>query len=316
VTRARWPSGVGMRTDAAVEDGSVVGHSYDSLVAKVMAHRPDRDAAIGSLALALRSLELDGLETNRELLAAVLDDDDFRGGRLDVHWLERRADLRDARLGDEVRRRHAAAAGCALLERRAAHSVVPLGLGAAGWRNVGSALHADRLGDAWGTIEVRAGSPGGSVLVRATRVATDDIADGPAEGWHPVGTAWRVFADGVVDLIGVDGMRRRHRVRIGPHRVEVNGPEGQSSFSLHREDDPDDAGGVAGECRAPLPGSVTRVLVSAGDSVAQGDALVVLEAMKMEHTLRADGAGTVAQVVCAPGQQVDVNDLLVALEAP
>ena len=327
VTRARWPSGVGMRTDAAVEDGSVVGHSYDSLVAKLMVHRPDRDAAIGSLALALRSLELDGLETNRELLAAVLDDDDFRAGRFDVHWLDGRTDLRDARLDDEVRRRHAAAAGCALLGGRAAHSLVPLGLGAAGWRNVGSALHADRLGDAWGTIEVRAGSPGGSVLVRATPAAdadegagvggtTDETTDGPAEGWHPVGKAWRVSADGVVDLIGADGLRRRHRVRIGPHRVEVNGPEGQSSYSLHSEDDPDDAGGVAGECRAPLPGSVTRVLVSAGDNVAQGDPLVVLEAMKMEHTLRADGAGTVTQVVCAPGQQVDVNDLLVALEAP
>jgi biotin carboxyl carrier protein len=51
-----------------------------------------------------------------------------------------------------------------------------------------------------------------------------------------------------------------------------------------------------------------------GDTVAECDGLVVLEAMKMEHTLRANGAGTVAQVRCAPGQQVDVNDLLVAVE--
>ncbi len=51
-----------------------------------------------------------------------------------------------------------------------------------------------------------------------------------------------------------------------------------------------------------------------GDVVAEGDRLVVLEAMKMEHTLRADGAGTVSRLECAPGQQVDVGDLLVALE--
>ena len=54
--------------------------------------------------------------------------------------------------------------------------------------------------------------------------------------------------------------------------------------------------------------------MAVGDTVADGDGLVVLEAMKMEHTLRADGTGTVAQVHCAPGQQVDVNDLLVSVE--
>ena len=94
----------------------------------------------------------------------------------------------------------------------------------------------------------------------------------------------------------------------------VNGPEGQSTFVLQTADDADERDGVAGECRAPLPGAVTKVLVSLGDSVAEGDGLVVLEAMKMEHTLRADGAGTVSRIDCAPGQQVDVGDMLVALE--
>ena len=65
---------------------------------------------------------------------------------------------------------------------------------------------------------------------------------------------------------------------------------------------------------APLPGAVTKVLVSLEEVVAEGDGLVVLEAMKMEHTLRADGAGTVGRIDCAPGQQVDVDDLLVVLE--
>jgi 3-methylcrotonyl-CoA carboxylase alpha subunit len=83
---------------------------------------------------------------------------------------------------------------------------------------------------------------------------------------------------------------------------------------LRSEDDADERGGVAGECRAPLPGAVTKVLVGEGDAVEEGDGLVVLEAMKMEHTLRANGAGTVGQVHCAPGQQVDVHDLLVTVE--
>ena len=78
--------------------------------------------------------------------------------------------------------------------------------------------------------------------------------------------------------------------------------------------DPDEQGGTAGECRAPLPGTIARVLVTMGDLVNDGDPLVVLEAMKMEHTLRATGTGTVGDVRCAPGDQVDVGDVLVVLE--
>jgi biotin carboxyl carrier protein len=135
--------------------------------------------------------------------------------------------------------------------------------------------------------------------------------------WRDVGTADRpncVSSAWVVDLSAEDGLRRRYRVRISAHRADVNGPEGQSSFVLRAEDDADERGGVAGECRAPLPGAIGKVLVAVGDTVAEGDGLVVLEAMKMEHTLRANGAGTVTAVRCVAGQQVDVNDLLVTVE--
>ncbi len=298
VTHVRWPEGPGLRTDRAVESGSVVSPAYDSLVAKLVAHGEDRDAATAKLSLALRSLELDGLETNRELLAAVLDDDAFRRGEADIHYLEHRPDLRDAVLPDAVRRRHGAAVAFCLTAERAAHSLVPLP--AAGWRNVGRALHADELTDAAGSLEVRATAPGEPAHV---------LADGE---WQVVGTA--TTQGGVVDLVAEDGLRRRYRVRHRGHAADVSGPEGQSTFALRTEDDPDERGGIAGECRAPLPGAITKVLVAVGDSVDEGDGLVVLEAMKMEHTLRANGAGLVAQIQCAPGQQVDLNDLLVAVE--
>ena len=140
--------GPGLRTDRAIESGSVVSPAYDSLVAKLMAHGRDRAAAVTRLARALRCLELDGLETNRELLGAVLDDAVFRDGEADVHYLDRRPDLRDAALPDEARHRHAAAAAFCLTGERAARSLVPVP--AAGWRNVGRPLHADELTDAAG----------------------------------------------------------------------------------------------------------------------------------------------------------------------
>jgi propionyl-CoA carboxylase alpha chain len=305
VTHVRWAEGPGLRTDRGVESGSTVGATYDSLIAKLMAHGRDREMAVDRLSRAVRSTELDGLETNRDLLAAVLDDEAYRRGEIDVHYLERRPDLRDAGLPDVARHCHAAAAAVALMARRGARSLVPVP--AAGWRNVGTALHADELRDGSGTILVRAASPGAPVTVRV------------GERWQEVGTgstaAGLYGAEAAVDLVSAaDGLRRRHRVRLAAHGVCVNGPEGQSTFALRLPDDEDERGGLAGECRAPLPGAVTKVLVSVGDVVAEDDALVVLEAMKMEHTLRADGAGSVSVVACTPGQQVDVGDLLVSLE--
>jgi acetyl/propionyl-CoA carboxylase alpha subunit len=293
----RWPTGAGLRIDAAIESGSTVSPAYDSLVAKLMAHAGTRQGAIAGLARALRALELDGLETNRDLLGATLADGVFVAGDASIDYLDERPDLRAARLPDEARRRQAVAVGFALLRERSARSLVPVH--AAAWRNVGTALHTDLLSDGAGTLAVRVVSPeqAGSVVVDGEVVE--------------VGTA--LTTDDAVDLTSA-GLRRRYLVRLTPHWAFVNGPEGQSSFALQTEDDTDDRSEVAGECRAPLPGVITKVLVATGDIVSEGDGLVVLEAMKMEHTLRTGGAGTVGQVLCAPGQQVDVGDVLMVVE--
>jgi len=292
----RWPSGPGLRTDAAIESGGLVSASYDSLVAKVMAHADSRATAVGKLALALRTMELDALETNRLMLAAVVDDPDFVHGAIGVDYLDARSDLRQAALSEEVRYRHAAAASFALLHQRSAESLVPVP--AAGWRNVGVALHADELTDSIGSLEVRVPSLQSAACVKR---------DGD---WVEVGRA--TVSDEGVDLTS-GGLRRRYHVRLSAHGVEVNGPEGQSSFLRRADDDPDEMGGTAGECRAPLPGAIAKVLVAPGDTVNDGDGLVVLEAMKMEHTLSAGGAGTVSEVHCVVGQQVDVGDILVSV---
>ncbi len=298
VTHVRWPEGPGLRTDRGIESGSVVSPAYDSLVAKIMAHGEDRVAAIARLSRALRALELDGLETNRQLLGAVLEDDAFRRGDADVHYLDSRPDLRDTLLPDAVRRRHAAAAAFCLTDERAGRSLVPLPRpGLAQRRPATARRSADR--------RHRDGRGARPVPGEPARI----LVDGE---WRVVGTARP--DGGVVDLLAEDGLRRRYRVRLSAHEADVSGPEGQSTFARRGEDDADERGGVAGECRAPLPGAVTKVLVAVGDTVAEGDGLVVLEAMKMEHTLRANGAGTVTKITGAPGQQVDVDDLLVTVE--
>jgi len=142
--------------------------------------------------------------------------------------------------------------------------------------------------------------PEPAVPVQSARVRADTTAgDGVGRGR--------------VDL-EVGGIMISHRVRWHRPEIAVSSAEGQSSFVLLAADLSEAGGSGAGECRAPLPGSVTRVLVAVGDGVEEGAELIVMEAMKMEHTLRASGSGTVAEVRTAPGQQVDVGDLLVVIE--
>ncbi len=306
-THVRWPHGAGLRTDAGIESGSTVSSSYDSLVAKLMAHADARPTAIGRLSRALCALEVDGLETNRDLLGAILADPVFLEGKAGIDFLDQRDDLRLAARSDAVRHRHAAAAASAFLQQRSSESLVPLP--AAGWRNVGAPRHVDVFADLQGPLAVRSGGP------------HDPVAVLVGEEWNEVGTATSAAGDTeygdteyTVDLTA-GGTRRRYRVRMTAQRAEVNGPEGQSSFTHRTDDDTDERGGTAGECRAPLPGAVTKVLVAVGDEVGEGAGLVVLEAMKMEHTLRSGGSGTVGRILCAPGDQVDVGDVLVVVEA-
>jgi propionyl-CoA carboxylase alpha chain len=311
VLHARWPEGEGLRVDAGVATGSVVGAAYDSLVAKVMAVGEGRGTAVARLRAALGGpLELDGVETNRLMLAAVLAEEDFVAGRTSTDYLERHPEVVAAALPAELRRHHAAAASLFLEAARAAASLVP---GAPpSWRNVGRAQHQDRFVDGDDHLSVAVGRLEGRLEV---------LVEGPGDLAAPLGDEVGVrvadgghWAGGTVDLT-VDGVLVRHRVRRHGAVVAVSSAEGQSTFELAQDDGAAEAPASAGECRAPLPGSVVRVLVTEGDVVEDGTGLVIMEAMKMEHTLRATGAGTVRRVVTEAGRQVDVGDLLVVTEA-
>ncbi|HXW38485.1 MAG TPA: biotin carboxylase N-terminal domain-containing protein, partial [Acidimicrobiales bacterium] len=310
VLHARWPRGEGIRVDAGVETGSTVTSSYDSLLAKVLAVAEDRETAAARLRAALGGpLELDGVETNRQMLAAVLGEDDFRRGRTATDYLDTHPDVVAATLAPDVRRRHASAAALFLEQARAAASVVP---GAPpSWRNVGRARHQDRFVDCDDTLSVAVARPSGRLAV---------VVEGPGDLAAPLGSAVRAavssaddWSGGAVDL-EVDGVTTRQRIRRHAATVAVSSAEGQSTFELHEETGAVETGVTAGECRAPLPGSVVRVLVAEGDVVEDGQGLVVLEAMKMEHVLRATANCSVQRVLVSPGEQVDVGDLLVVTE--
>ena len=196
--------GPGLRTDRAIESGSVVSPAYDSLVAKLMAHGQDRAVAVGRLSRgAARRSSSTAWRPTGTCSARCSTTPPSGRGEADVHYLDGRPDLRDAALPDEVRRRHAAAAAFCLAgerARRAASSPFPRPAGATS----GRPLHADELTDGVGHAR------GAGRRARRSRPRCWSTASGARWARRRHGGD-----DGVVDLTTVgDGLRRRYRVRL------------------------------------------------------------------------------------------------------
>jgi propionyl-CoA carboxylase alpha chain len=301
--RFKFPELAGLRVDTGVEDGSEVTVHYDPMLAKVITWAPSRTEAAAVLASALRTAEIHGSITNRDLLVRVLRHPEFLAGDTDTHFLERHdpatlaAPLVD---GDEAAAAMLAAALAGQAQRvteRSTLATIP-----SGWRNNPSSLHTTEfdLGPDRHTVGYRF-DRAGSLHAEIDGVAVE----------NPLVHTCTPTSVG----LSIAGHLRWFRIHRKGLRHHVDCPSGgitivevdRFPMSTH-EDEP-------GSLHAPMPGKVLQVRTSEGDNVSEGDVLVIMEAMKMEHTLRAPFAGTVQSLRAAPGDQVEADQVLVVVEA-
>ena len=300
----------GVRWDSGVETGSVVGVEFDPMLAKVISHAPSRTEAARRLALALESSRIRGVTTNRDYLAAVLRSAPFLSGDTTTSFVERsRVPLQREKSSDELR---IAAIAAALSDRRASiASRRVLGSIPAGWRNTPM------------PAEVRSYDHEGTTIIVSYRSRRDGSvqfdSEPNAESKGEVATV-RGLAGGWIDFeLEAAGGRTRHTVDVLEHggRVWVHGPAGD--ILLIRQDrlpEADMEGRVPGGLVAPMPGKVVSIEVQPGDSVTEGDLLMIVEAMKMEHRVLAPHTGTVTEVRATLADQVNAGDVLVIVEEP
>ncbi|HEY4175980.1 MAG TPA: biotin carboxylase N-terminal domain-containing protein [Kofleriaceae bacterium] len=298
-----------VRADIGIEAGSEVGIHYDSMLGKLIAHAPTRTEAAKVLRRALDELWAPGVVTNREQLSAILGHPAFLAGELDTHFLERHAGELAAKPAglDHVRVAAIALVVAGILARRESDA-----LAAPGWRNV---RVADQL-LSWTVAGAGATNVELGYRPSSGRDGGIDIAIG---GKTTHVSRYGADGDRVWFVEGTSGHRRSARV------ITVADSKGDRSWVLAEGRTlaftevprfPDAAAKVIpGGLIAPMPGKVVKVLVTAGESVAQGAALVVLEAMKMEHTVRASEAGVVRALHVAVGDQVDADRLLAVVTA-
>ncbi len=286
LTHLAFPNSV--RADAGVRAGDVITPWYDPMIAKVIVHGPDRAAALQRLARGLEATRVAGSVTNLGFLARLARQPDFAAGRVDTGLIER--DLAALTVPAEPD-----------LAARAAATLVALGLLDDAGPLMGFTLWAPllrlarlRIGEEDAAHTLAVTGPGGFVF---------DGRDVEVRRW-----------DGADLDLRIDGENRRFGVVSAAGVVTIF--DGAESF-VARVPDPlsvaaEEAGGD--DLRAPMPGLVKRLAARPGQRVARGDVLVVLEAMKMEHSLVAPRDGAIREAPAAEGAQVEAGAVLVLLE--
>jgi len=299
--RYRPPEGEGIRVDSGVFEGAEITLYYDPMIAKLVAYGADRDAAIDRLRQALDGFYIAGVRHNIAFLAAIAASERFRAGRLSTDFI---AEVFPGGFAPPA-------------EFVAADRVILIAAALAETRLHESETAADRADAARGLTVLLDGRPC-PVSVRpegsAYVVESEGESRSAATDWRPGqpllhlrivdhswvvqiemlrGRAFRLIHGGVV----------RHAQVLSPRAAEL-------LLAMPKKQPADTSRLVL----SPMPGLLTAIIVEAGQEVKAGEALVVVEAMKMENVLRAERDGRVARLRAKPGDSLAVDQVILELE--
>ncbi|HEX5078015.1 MAG TPA: biotin carboxylase N-terminal domain-containing protein [Geminicoccaceae bacterium] len=298
----------GLRIDTGVAQGDSVSPFYDPMLAKIVAHGADRPAALRRLAAALAATQVVGPASNLDFLLRIARDPQFAAGGVDTGYLEgakeRLLAPADA-AGDDL----LAIAGLWILGRQQEQAAT---LAAHrpdrhspwhrvdGWRLNDTAHQTLRFVQGERTVEVEARVDGAGWLL-----GIDGRQIAARAAIRPDGLA--VWLDGEASHAAVVERGEQLHLFTGSGHVRI---DRRDPLTLAAAEDEAD-----GALSAPMPGKIVRQAVAAGERVARGAPLLVLEAMKMEHTISAPADGRVVQLHFREGDQVEEGMILIDFEA-
>ena len=290
-------SNIDARWDTGIEQGSVVGTDFDPMLAKVITKAKTRTDAANKLALALESLHIGGVTTNRDFLVASLRTKDFLKGKTTSDFIEKTNPQRAVILkGTSLENASSAAALWIQGQNRENANIlkeIPTG-----WRN--SRLPRQKISFNYLDEDV-------DVTYQSNRDGSFRMNDGTTARiieWTPLG----------ID-IEVNNSRFFSKVTRDNDNVVVHGPWGDALFKILPRFTLPGSEQQAGGLVAPMPGKVIDLKVKVGSKVKKGDTLVILEAMKMEHQVKASEDGKVTKVLIKKDDQLENGALLMVVDS-
>ncbi|MDP3847307.1 MAG: acetyl/propionyl/methylcrotonyl-CoA carboxylase subunit alpha [Pseudomonas sp.] len=293
----------GIRIDHGLVEGQEISPFYDPMLAKIIAYGATRDEARRKLVRAVEECVLLGVNGNQRFLANLLAHPEFAAGNATTAFIGEHFH-NDPSLSPQAPAATELAVAAALLYQESANSRAHQGE-LAGWRSAGSAPWQFTLkhGEQKYSVELEVLTAGSQPSLRAK------VGDSCVE-------LKLLASDGRWLTLELDGIRRRIAYQHNGEQLWLYGQRG----NLELQDvTHEPAGGQnaasSGTVKAPMDGAIVEVLVSEGERVSKGQLLVVLEAMKMEHPMKAGASGIIRRIGIKQGEQVKNRQLLVEIEA-
>ena len=284
------------RWDTGIEQGSVVGTDFDPMLAKVITKGKTRIDAANKLALALETMHIGGVTTNRDFLVASLRTKDFLDGKTTSDFIEKTNPQRAVILEGSMLE-NALSAAALWIQGQNRESANILKDIPTGWRN--SRLPRQKINFRYLEKDLE-------VTYKANRDGSFDVNDG---------TVARVvkWTSSGID-IEVNNSRFFSKVTRDNDNIVVHGPWGDALFKILPRFTLPGSEAQAGGLIAPMPGKVVDLKVKTGSKVKKGDTLVILEAMKMEHQVKAPEDGKITKVLIKKDDQLENGALLMVLD--
>ena len=284
------------RWDTGIEQGSVVGTDFDPMLAKVITKGKTRIDAANKLALALETMHIGGVTTNRDFLVASLRTKDFLNGKTTSDFIEKTNPQRAVILEGSMLE-NALSAAALWIQGQNRESANILKEIPTGWRN--SRLPRQKINFRYLEKDLE-------VTYKANRDGSFDVNDGTVARV----VKWTSYG---ID-IEVNNSRFFSKVTRDNDNIVVHGPWGDALFKILPRFTLPGSEAQAGGLIAPMPGKVVDLKVKTGSKVKKGDTLVILEAMKMEHQVKAPEDGKITKVLIKKDDQLENGALLMVLD--
>ena len=284
------------RWDTGVNKGTVVGTDFDPMLAKIISYAPNRTDAAGKLAKALESAHIGGVKTNRDFLVNCLKTKEFLNGDTTSDFIERVKPSRKLEI-NQSEIEHASAIAAMWMQQQNRNNSNVAKFMPSGWTN-------GRL-------------PNQKVTFEFENTEYDFEYKQKRDQKFLFSNNKEAFIyssdeDGI-DMI-FDGKRHYSRVTVSKNNILVHMPFGDVMLQLKPRFKMPGTEVTIGGLIAPMPGKVIDVKVKKGKKVKAGDTLVILEAMKMEHSIKASEDGTVSELLISVNDQVENGALLMVVK--